>query len=76
MAQAFDHVQRNTGIEMEKTGVIAGFLLGLLLALSLVGAPLLDAGAPDWLTAVVVFALVAASTRAGLALGRSLSHND
>ncbi len=75
MAQAFDRLHHNTNsIEMEKTGVIAGFLLGLLLSLTLVGAPLMDAGVPNWLTAVVVFALVAACTRAGLALGRSVSH--
>ena len=76
MAQAFDHLHQNTGIEMEKTGVIGGFLLGMLLALSLVAAPLSDAGAPNWLTAGLVFALVAVCTRAGLAVGRSLGHKE
>jgi cell shape-determining protein MreD len=75
MAQAFESLpQESSHIEMEKTGVIAGFLMGLLLAVSLVGLPMSDAGVPSWMVVAVVFALVAVSTRAGLALGRVLSH--
>jgi hypothetical protein len=36
--------------------------------------PMSDAGVPSWMVVAVVFALVAVSTRAGLALGRVLSH--
>jgi hypothetical protein len=75
MAQAFQTLQQESPhIEMEKTGVIAGFLMGMLLAISLVGLPMSDAGVPSWMVVAVVFALVAVSTRAGLALGRALSH--
>ena len=46
MAQAFDTLQQDTAVEIEKVGVILGFLVGLVLAIGLVTEPLTSAGLP------------------------------
>lgn len=51
-------------LRLEKVGVIAGFLLGLPLALTEVGEALSEA--PEWLSATVVVLTVAVATRLGL----------
>lgn len=77
MAQAFAQipgpaVQRQQ-LRLEKVGVIAGFLLGLTLALGLVSGLLVDIGAPDWLEFAAVVLTVAATTRLGLSAAAALS---
>lgn len=51
-------------LRLEKVGVIAGFLLGLPLALAEVGEALSDA--PEWLSVAGVVLTVAVATRLGL----------
>lgn len=51
-------------LRLEKVGVIAGFLLGLPLALTEVRDVLSDA--PEWLSVAVVVLTVAVATRLGL----------
>lgn len=77
MAQAFAQipgpaVQRQQ-LRLEKVGVIAGFLLGLTLAVGLVSGLLVDMGAPDWLEFAAVVVTVAATTRLGLFAAAALS---
>lgn len=64
----------------EKVGVIAGFLVGLPVGMSLVEAPLAAAGAPQWLGIVATVAVVAVCTalglRAGAALGKKATQDE
>jgi len=60
-------------LRLEKVGVIAGFLLGLPLAVGLVSAPLADAGVPDWLEFAAIAATIAVTTRLGLSVAAALS---
>lgn len=53
-------------LRLEKVGVIAGFLLGLVLAVGVVSSPLVELGVPEWLEFAVSGLTVAVSTRAGL----------
>jgi hypothetical protein len=73
MAQAFDTLQQDTAVEVEKVGVIMGFLLGLVLAIGLVNESGLTAEAPTWVGILAVTAIVAVCTRTGLALSRAFS---
>jgi len=76
MAQAFDTLhtlQQDTAVEVEKVGVILGFLVGLVLAIGLVTEPLTSAGVPTWVSVGAVFLVVAVCTRAGLAASRLFS---
>ena len=75
MAQAFDTLQQDTAVEIEKVGVILGFLVGLVLAIGLVTEPLTSAGLPTWISVGAVFLVVAVSTRAGLAASRLFSRD-
>lgn len=60
-------------LRLEKAGVIAGFLLGLALAVGVVSAPLVELGAPEWLEFVAVALTVAVTTRLGLSAAAVLS---
>ncbi len=70
MAQAFDTLKQDTTIELEKVGVILGFLLGLVLAIGLVNEPLAASDLPSWVSIAAVATVVAVCTRAGLAASR------
>lgn len=63
-------------LRLEKVGVIAGFLIGLPVAVGVVGGPLAELGAPVWLEFAAVALTVAVTTRLGLyasaALARSM----
>ncbi len=60
-------------LEIEKFGVILGFLAGLLLAAGPVMEALNAAGASNFVTGVCMVATVAISTRLGLRLGSGLA---
>lgn len=60
-------------LEVEKVGVIVGFLAGLPLAVGLVSDTLVAHGAPAWLVAVAMIATVAVTTAAGLRAGSALA---
>lgn len=77
MAQTLSHIPassaRRQQLRLEKVGVIAGFLLGLVIAVGVVSSLAEELGAPQWL-AFVAFALtVAATTRLGLSFAAALS---
>ena len=65
-------VQRQQ-LRLEKVGVIAGFLIGLVLAVAVVSGAVVEMGSPDWLEFVAVALTVAATTRLGLSVSRRLS---
>lgn len=65
-------VQRQQ-LRLEKVGVIAGFLIGLVLAVAVVSPAVVELGAPDGLEFVAVALTVAATTRLGLSVSRRLS---
>ncbi len=73
MAQAFDTLQQDTAIEVEKVGVILGFLIGLVLAIGLINESPLVANAPTWVGILALAGIVAVCTRSGLALSRAFS---
>ena len=77
MAQTFVRASRPVGevqqLRLEKVGVIAGFLIGLPLAVSEVAGALSQAGAPEWLQVSAVIACVAATTRLGLMAAAGLA---
>jgi small basic protein len=73
MAQAFDTLQRDTAVEVEKVGVILGFLLGLVLAIGLINETGLMTEVSTWIGVAAVAAIVAVCTRTGLALSRAFS---
>jgi len=60
-------------LRLEKVGVIAGFLLGLALAVGVVSGALLDSSAPEWLEFLAVALTVAVTTRLGLSAAAALS---
>src|SRR3989344_3263055 len=60
-------------LRLEKVGVIAGFLLGLALAVGWVGSSLADLGVPAWLEFAAAALTVAVTTRLGLSMAASLS---
>lgn len=60
-------------IRLEKVGVIAGFLMGLPLAVGEVSRTLAEAGAPAWLEVTGVAITLAATTRLGLMAATALS---
>lgn len=57
----------------EKFGVIAGFLLGLVVGFGLVGQLTSSAGAPGWVTFLVGAVVTAAFTRAGQVLALTIA---
>jgi hypothetical protein len=65
-------VQRQQ-LRLEKVGVIAGFLIGLTLAVGVVSGWVVDLGAPDWLEFAAVALTVAGATRLGLSAAAALS---
>jgi hypothetical protein len=65
-------VQRQQ-LRLEKVGVIAGFLIGLTLAVGVVSGLVEDLGAPAWLEFATVALTVAATTRIGLSVAAALS---
>jgi len=73
MAQAFETLQQDTAIEIEKVGVILGFLAGLVLAIGLVNETGLVTEAATSVSVIAAAAIVAVCTRTGLALSRSFS---
>ncbi|MDO9292964.1 MAG: hypothetical protein Q7U09_15380 [Hydrogenophaga sp.] len=75
MAQTSFHLDRvaHKQLEVEKFGVIAGFLLGLPLAVGVVSDVLVAQGAPDFLVALGVVMTVALTTAAGLRVGAALA---
>lgn len=73
MAQTLEHLQHDTAIELEKLGVSLGFLAGLAISVGLLLEPMAAAALPGVVKTLATIVVVAASTRAGLALGRALS---
>jgi nitrate reductase gamma subunit len=73
MAQAFDTLQQDAAVEVEKVGVIMGFLLGLVLAIGLINETGMMTEASTWVSVLAVSAIVAVCTRTGLALSRAFS---
>jgi len=53
-------------LRLEKVGVIAGFLLGVVLAAGPVSNALAELGSPDWLAVAAIGLTVAVTTRLGL----------
>lgn len=60
-------------LEVEKLGVIAGFLIGLPLALGVVQEALLADGLPTWAAGAAAVATVAVSTWLGLRAGSAVA---
>lgn len=60
-------------LEVEKVGVIVGFLAGLPLAVGTVHEALVAHGAPDWLTGLAMVMTVAATTSVGLRVGAAIA---
>lgn len=60
-------------LEVEKFGVIAGFLAGLPLAVGTVQDALNAHAVPDWLVGLAMFMTVAATTSVGLRLGSAVA---
>lgn len=60
-------------LEVEKVGVIAGFLAGLPLAVGTVQDALNAHSAPDWLVGLAMVMTVAATTSVGLRLGTAIA---
>lgn len=60
-------------LRLEKVGVIAGFLVGLVLAVGPVSDLLGEMGAPEWLEFAAGAVTVAALTRLGLSASAMLS---
>ncbi len=73
MAQTIDSLKHDTAVELEKVGVILGFLTGLVLAIGLLSEPLASTDLPSWVSIAGVAAIVALCTRAGLAASRLFS---
>ena len=60
-------------LEVEKIGVIAGFLVGLPIAVGPVSEHLSALGVSDFVTGAAMVATVMATTRLGLRLGNALA---
>ena len=60
-------------LEVEKIGVIVGFLAGLPLAVGTVSEALAAHGAPDWLMGLAMVLTVAATTAVGLRAGAAIA---
>ncbi len=60
-------------LEVEKLGVIAGFLVGLPLAVGTVSEVLSAQGAAGWLVGVAMILTVAATTAVGLRVGSGIA---
>lgn len=60
-------------LEVEKAGVIVGFLAGLPLAVGTVSEALTAHGAPDWLIGLGMILTVAATTSVGLRAGSAIA---
>lgn len=60
-------------LEVEKVGVIAGFLAGLPLAVGTVQEMLGAHGAPAWLVGLAMVVTVAATTSVGLRVGSAIA---
>jgi hypothetical protein len=73
MAQTIDSLKHDTAVELEKVGVILGFLTGLVLAIGLLSEPLTSTSLPSWIGIAGVAAIVALCTRGGLAISRLFS---
>jgi membrane protein YdbS with pleckstrin-like domain len=76
----FDRVSQQTPadlahkqLEVEKVGVIVGFLVGLPLAVGFVSEALEAHATPEWLVTVAMVATVAATTAVGLRMGTALA---
>lgn len=60
-------------LEVEKVGVIVGFLAGLPLAVGTVHEVLAAHGAPHWLVGAAMIMTVAATTSVGLRVGSGIA---
>lgn len=60
-------------LEIEKVGVIVGFLAGLPLAVGTVSETLSAHGVADWLVGVAMVLTLAVSTAAGLRIGSAIA---
>lgn len=60
-------------LEVEKVGVIVGFLAGLALAVGTVNDVLTAHNAPDWLTGLAMVMTVAATTAVGMRVGSAVA---
>lgn len=77
MAQTLDRIPgpaaERQQLRLEKIGVIAGFLLGVVLAAGPVSNALAEVGAPDWLAVAAIGLTVAVTTRLGLSAAAKAS---
>lgn len=77
MAQTLSHIPASTAqrqqLRLEKVGVIAGFLLGLVVAVGAVDGLADELGAPQWLAFAAVALTIAATTRLGLSVAAAVS---
>ncbi len=73
LARLPGHAVQRQQLRLEKVGVIAGFLIGLTLAVGVVSGLVVELGAPDWLEFAAVALTVAATTRLGLSAAAALS---
>jgi hypothetical protein len=73
LARLPGHAAQRQQLRLEKVGVIAGFLVGLVLAVGVVSDLLGELGAPDWLEFAAGAVTVAALTRLGLSAAAALS---
>lgn len=60
-------------LEVEKVGVIVGFLAGLPLAVGTVSEALTAHGAADWVVGLAMMVTVAATTSVGLRAGSAIA---
>lgn len=77
MAQTIAHFSAPSAqrqqLLVEKVCVIAGFLVGLAVAVGVVSGVVAELGAPDWLEFIAAAATVAVTTRLGLSAAAVLS---
>ena len=77
MAQTLDRIPgpaaERQQLRLEKIGVIAGFLLGVVLAAGPVSNALAEIGAADWLAVTAIGLTVAVTTRLGLSAASTVS---
>lgn len=71
--QAYATAAERKQLELEKFGVMAGFLVGLLLAVGVVNDHLAALEAPEWVSVTSGVLVVALATSAGLRLSTKLA---
>ncbi len=72
-AQGSSTAESHKQLDMEKVGVMLGFVAGLFLAVGGVNEFLVASGSPEWLNVGVGAVIVALTTVAGLRLASTVS---